>query len=96
MPDFKRYKSAIAVNTTFIGDLGLQQSPRQSTMSDKCKTEAGRYLKRCITNCSHYNLLLRDGKAMDIEVKGKVIKIIDSTTISLCLSLFEWAKVPDS
>ena len=30
---------------------------------------------------------------MDIEeIKGKVVKIIDSCTISLCLSLFEWAK----
>ena len=30
---------------------------------------------------------------MDIEeIKGKVVKVIDSSIISLCLSLFEWAK----
>jgi hypothetical protein len=26
------------------------------------------------------------------EIRGKVVKIIDSTTISLCLNLFDWAK----
>ena len=43
---------------------------------------------------SHCNsVLLRHGKQRDIkEIQGKVIKIIDSTTISVCLSLFEWAK----
>ena len=87
--------TAIAVNTTFIGDLGLQQSPARSTMSDGNAKRSWKVFETMYYKLlSHYsNLLLRHGKAMDIEeIKGKVIKIIDSTTISLCLSLFEWAK----
>ncbi len=43
---------------------------------------------------THYKgVLLKHGKSRDIEeIKGKVVKIIDSNTISVCLSLFEWAK----
>jgi hypothetical protein len=41
----------------------------------------------------HYERVLiaqHQGKVIE-EIKGKTIKIIDSTTISLCLSLFNWA-----
>ena len=44
MPDFKRYSTAIAVNTTFIGDLGLQQSPPEVRWVTAMQNEAGRYL----------------------------------------------------
>jgi len=47
---------------------------------------------------SHYKvILLQHGKTCDIEeIKGKVVKIIDSSTISVCLSLFCVGKVSDS
>jgi len=87
--------TAIAVNTTFIGDLGLKQSPARSTMSDgNAKRDWKVFETMYYKLLSHYkSILLRHGKTMDIEeIKGKVVKIIDSSTISLCLSLFEWAK----
>jgi hypothetical protein len=87
--------TAIAVNTTFIGDLGLKQSPARSTMSDgNAKRDWKVFETMYYKLLSHYkSILLRHGKTLDIEeIKGKVVKIIDSSTISLCLSLFEWAK----
>ena len=87
--------TAIAVNTTFIADLGLKQSPARSTMSDgNAKRDWKVFETIYYKLLSHYkSILLKHGKTMDIEeIKGKVVKIIDSTTISLCLSLFEWAK----
>ncbi len=87
--------TAIAVNTIFIGDLGLKQSPARSTMSDgNAKRDWKVFETLYYKLLSHYKgILLRHGKAMDIEeIKGKVVKITDSSTISLWLSLFEWAK----
>lgn len=42
----------------------------------------------------HYEGVLRTKHKTSIieEIKGKTIKIVDSTTISLCMSLFSWAK----
>ncbi len=87
--------TAIGVNTTFIADLGLKQSPARSTMSDgNAKRDWQVFETLYYKLLSHYKgILLRHGKVRDIEeIKGKVVKIIDSTTISVCLSLFEWAK----
>jgi hypothetical protein len=86
--------TAIAVNTAFIGDLGLKQSPARSTMSDgNAKRDWKVFETMYYKLLSHYqSILLRHGKTMDIEeIKGKVVKITDSSTISICLSLFEWA-----
>ena len=87
--------TAIAVITTFIGDLGLKKSPARSTMSDgNAKRNWKVFESMNYKLLSYYqSVLLRHGKVMGIEeIKGKVVKIIDSCTISLCLSLFEWAK----
>lgn len=87
--------TAIAVITTFISDLGLSQSPARSTMSDgNAKRDWQVFETLYYKLLSHYKgVLLQHGKSRDIEeIKGRVIKIIDSTTISLCLQLFNWAK----
>jgi hypothetical protein len=87
--------TAIGVNTTFISDLGLKQSPARSTMSDSNAKRDWKVFETLYYKLlAHYNsLLLKHGKPRDIaEIKNKVIKIIDSTTISVCLNLFEWAK----
>jgi hypothetical protein len=87
--------TAIGVNTTFIADIGLKQSPARSTMSDgNAKRDWKVFETLYYKLLSHYKgIMLRHGKVRNIEeIKGKVVKIIDSTTISLCLSLFEWAK----
>jgi hypothetical protein len=43
---------------------------------------------------SHYARVLSQHGQKDViqEIKDKSIKLIDSTTISLCLSMFDWAK----
>lgn len=87
--------TAIAVNTSFIADLGLKQSPARSTMSDRNAKRDWKVFETLYYKLlAHYTpILLRHGKAMVIEeIKDKVVKIIDCSTISVCLSLFQWAK----
>ncbi len=78
----------------FITDIGLKQSPARSTMSDgngkrnykvfeNLYTELIDYYKGVYSKRPEY-------KAIQ-EIKGKNIKIIDATTMSVCLSLFDWA-----
>jgi hypothetical protein len=78
-----------------INDIGLLQSPAKSTMSDGngkrnyCVFEM--LYKELI---KHYHAIYSKTpgyKTID-EIKGKNIKIIDSTTMSVSLSLFNWAK----
>ena len=40
--------TGIGVSETFIGDLGLNQSPARSTMSNGNKNGIGKFLNRCI------------------------------------------------
>ena len=87
--------TGIGVCQSFISDLGLSQSPARSTMSDGNKKRTWKvyeslYLKLLI----HYDKILKNEKQRTIiqEIKDHSIKLIDSTTISLCLSMFDWAK----
>ena len=85
----------IGVSETFIKDLGLQQSPAKSTMSDGNKQRDWRVFESLYNELlNHYgNSLSRHANQQVVEeVKDKTILIRDSTTISLCLSLFDWAK----
>ena len=87
--------AGIAVNKTFIADLGLSQSPARSTMSDGNKKRNYEVFKSLYYKLlHHYGGVLRSKHQSAIieEVKSKTIKIVDSTTISLCLGLFDWAK----
>ncbi len=87
--------TAISVSETFIGDLGLRQSPARSTMSDGNRQRSYHVFESLYYKLlKYYEQLLRakHRENMMEEIKGKVIKLIDSTTISLCLSLFNWAK----
>ena len=85
----------IGVSETFIKDLGLEQSPAKSTMSDGNKNRNchvfehlyGELLKYYGNSLSKY----ANQKVVE-EVKDKTILIRDSSTISLCLSMFDWAK----
>jgi len=85
----------IGVSETFIKDLGLLQSPAKSTMGDGNKKRNWQVFEQI------YNeLLLYYGSSLSKyadqtiikEVKEKTILIRDSSTISLCLSMFDWAK----
>lgn len=88
--------AGIAVNKTFIADLGLTQSPARSTMSDGNKKRDWRVFERLYYKLlRHYEGVLRakhQGGRVIEEVKGKTIKIVDATIVELCLGLFEWAK----
>lgn len=78
-----------------IEDLGLLQSPAKSTMSDgnskrdhrvfeMLYQELIRHYKSSFSRTENY-------KVID-EIKGRNIKIVDSTTMSVSLRLFNWAK----
>jgi len=87
--------AGIGVSQTFISDLGLSQSPARSTMSDGNKNRDWHVFEMLYFELLRYygSLLKRKHQEKIIEeVKNKTIKIIDSTTISVCLSLFNWAK----
>lgn len=87
--------AGIAVNKTFIAGLGLSQSPARSTMSDGNKKRSYKVFESLYYKLlRHYEGILR-GKGQSAiieEVKHKTIKIVDSTTISMCLGLFNRAK----
>jgi hypothetical protein len=87
--------TGIGVSEIFISDLGLKQSPARSTMSDGNKKRDWRVFESLYFKLlSHYkSVLKRHHKSYIVEeIKGKCVKLIDSTTIPLCLSMFDWAK----
>ncbi len=87
--------TGIGVSTTFIKDLGLTQSPARSTMSDGNKKRDYQIFEHLYNRLlKHYQRVLSKQHQSRVieEIKDKRIKLIDSTTISLCVSLFDWAK----
>ena len=87
--------AGIGVNEIFIKDLGLSQSPARSTMSDGNKNRDWQVFESLYYRLlSHYTSVLKQHHHTHMikEIKGKVIKLIDSSTISLCLSMFDWAE----
>lgn len=88
--------AGIGVSTTYIGDLGLTQSPARSTMSDGNKKRDWRVFETLYNKLlDYYGNLLRANHKSELLTRltnHKAIKIIDSTTISLCLNTFNWAK----
>ena len=87
--------TGIGVSEIFIGDLGLNQSPARSTMSDGNKKRDWRVFESLYYKVlNHYERVLKSESERSIiaQIKDQTIKLIDSTTISLCLSMFDWAK----
>jgi len=87
--------TGIGINTKLIEDLKLQQSPARSTMSDGNKNRDWRVFESLYNRLlSHYKSVLKLHHNTHIikEIKGKTIKLIDSSTISLCLAMFDWAE----
>jgi hypothetical protein len=85
----------LSVSQTFLKDLNLQQSPAKSTMSDGNRNRDYKVFETLYYSLlRHYTHQLRQkhqGHVIE-QIKEHSIKPIDSTTISLCLSLFDWAK----
>lgn len=87
--------TGLSVSQTFMADLKLKQNPAKSTMSDGNKNRHWQVFEWLYFKLlKHYEQVLKSKHRGDIieQVKHHAIKIIDSTTISLCLSLFDWAK----
>ena len=85
----------LSISSTFLSDIKLKQSPSKSTMSDGNKNRnymvfEGLYLSLL----SYFKNILKAQHNTTIieEIKNQTIKLIDSTTISLCLEMFDWAK----
>lgn len=78
----------------FLADIGLEQSPAKSTMSDgNAKRDYRVFEEIYYLLCGHYKGLLHTRPEYKViqEIEGKNIKIIDATIMSVCLSLFSWA-----
>ena len=87
--------TGIGVCETLISDLGLSQSPARSTMSDGNKKRNWKVYESLYNKLlKHYERVLKSENQRHIieEIKDHSIKLIDSTVISLCLSMFDWAK----
>jgi len=87
--------AGIGVSEIFINDLGLKQSPARSTMSDGNKKRDWHVFESLYYRLlSHYKSVLKKHHNTNIikEIKDKSIKLIDSSIISLCLSMFDWAE----
>ena len=85
----------LSISTTFLSDIGLSQSPAKSTMSDGNKKRSYKVFEGLYYRLmSYHKELLKSSHQSHVidEIKNHTIKLIDSTTISLCLSLFDWAK----
>ena len=87
--------AGIGVSEIFIDDLNLKQSPARSTMSDGNKNRDWHVFESLYYRLlSHYKTVLKKHHNTHIikEIKDKSIKLIDSSVISLCLSMFDWAE----
>lgn len=87
--------AGIGISSTFVSDLKLAQSPARSTMSDgNSKRNAQVFEELYYKLLGHYEAVLAPKHRTDIieEIKDKTIKLIDSTTVTLCSNLFDWAK----
>ena len=87
--------AGLGVSEIFIKDLKLQQSPARSTMSDGNKKRDWHVFESLYYRLlSHYKGVLKKQHNSHVidEIKTKSIKLIDSSVISLCLSMFDWAK----
>lgn len=85
----------LSISSTFLSDINLKQSPAKSTMSDGNKNRDYRVFEGLYYRLLSYykeTLKLRHQSHVIEEIKNHNIKLIDSTTVSLCLSLFDWAK----
>jgi len=85
----------LGLNTKLLSDLNLLQSPAKSTMSDGNEKRNWQvYESIYFSLVRHYSTIFkktRNYKSIK-EIEGASVMLVDSSTISLCLSLFNWAK----
>jgi hypothetical protein len=79
----------------FLADIGLEQSPAKSTMSDGNSKRDYRVFEELYHLLLKYyksQLRMRPDYKVIQEIEGMHIKIIDATIMSVCLKLFSWAE----
>lgn len=85
----------ISISPKFLKDIGLEQSPAKSTMSDSNAKRDWRVFETLYFGLlKHFKALFSkqaDYKVIK-EIEGKYIKLVDATIMSVCLNLFPWAK----
>ncbi len=81
----REIQDTFEVNSNSMHHLGLK-SVKRSSLADALKT------RNHIVFEEHFYTLLDELKSKDRKKYRKQIKILDSTTIGLCKSIFEWAK----
>jgi hypothetical protein len=82
------------VDTIFLKDLSLDQSPARSTMSEGNSKRSYKVYEMLFNDLvSHYKRLFAKTEKYKIlhEIQGKTVKIVDSTTMTVCLGLIKWA-----
>jgi uncharacterized protein YlbG (UPF0298 family) len=85
----------LGLNTKLLEDLNLEQSPARSTMSDGNENRDSQVFEFLYYSLvTHYSGIFRKTRNYKVikEIEGLPIKLNDSTTISVCLGLFDWAK----
>lgn len=85
----------LGLNSKYIEDLGLSQSPAKSTMSDGNEKRSWKVFESIYFGLvNHYQQVFRKTPNYKVikEIEGASVKLVDSSTISLCLNTFQWAK----
>lgn len=83
------------ISADFLSGVGLKQSPARSTMSYGHQARDWRVFESIFINTlAHYRRLFSRTAHYKVipQLQDKIIHIVDSTTISLCLNLFSWAR----
>lgn len=85
----------ISISPKFLSDIGLQQSPAKSTMSDShAKRTSDVFESLYMGLLEHFSRLFKkrsDYKVIQ-QIKGRQVKLVDASIMSVCLNLFSWAK----
>lgn len=87
--------AGLSMSGTLLKDLRLEQNPAKSTMSDGNKKRDSKVFKDLYSRLlSYHKEQLKSSHQTFVieEIKNHNIKLIDSTCISLCLNMFDWAK----
>lgn len=85
----------ISISPKFLADIGLEQSPAKSTMSDShAKRDWQVFESLYLGLLTHFSGLFTQREEYKVieQIKNKQIKLVDASIMSLCLKLFPWAK----
>lgn len=87
--------AGLSMSGTLLSDIGLEQNPAKSTMSDGNKNRDSKVFEALYNRLlSYHKELLKSSHQTNVieEIKNHNIKLVDSTCITLCLNMFDWAK----